>query len=309
MKKTLSALLALVLLLGIVPAAAGDEIVLVAPETVEQYARLAEAEPQPGEPFLRISCTPDPIYPVHLSGRSDPVWLYAICAEETNGVPYTLKSIRTLYFMNDLEHDSMCYTPEQMEWESDTIPAYGSVTFRGGIPAIGDPVYKLVVEFAVCGSTGEELRFCCLADFTYDTSAKPVGPDEFLSSHAQSAAEGAPFVEVSFSPDPVTPLPPEKEDGFPMWMYTVRLKESAGIDCTVQKVTILYFDEENELDRMELSAEDCGFGDGTLCAGCEMAMNGGLPVQDLRYVGCEVTVLAQSGEEFTFAGMAELARE
>ena len=104
--------------------------------TLAEYIRAHEsAKPEPGKAFLNVYTAVNPVKPIISEEfENRPMWLFDIQAAETNGVDFTVTDVQLIYFGDAWHIDRFDYTPERLDWPSDTIAAYKTASLTCGLP-------------------------------------------------------------------------------------------------------------------------------------------------------------------------------
>ena len=104
--------------------------------TLAEYIRAHEsAKPEPGKAFLNVYTAVNPVKPVISEEfENRPMWIYDIQVAETNGVDFTVTDVQLIYFGDAWHIDRFDYTPERLDWPSDTIAAYKTASLTCGLP-------------------------------------------------------------------------------------------------------------------------------------------------------------------------------
>ena len=62
------------------------------------------------------------------------MWIFDIQAADTNGVDFTVTDVQLIYFGDAWHIDRFDYTPERLDWPTDTIAAYKNASWTCGLP-------------------------------------------------------------------------------------------------------------------------------------------------------------------------------
>lgn len=248
--------------------------------------------------------------PLKLTQSGDPektyIWDIILFAQETNGVPFTMKRATEFLFNNEkLQMDSTTYTGDELEWywyttrfEGDMLTSYATRH-----PADGSIGYGIAVEGE--DDNGNSLTFKLYIPLSSEIRER-MTPEDFTKE--TKPQEGQAYLTVEPIEEPTYLTRDAFFEGGEGWYYGFKLQNESDVAFTPESIMDTFFSNGEQMNQVIMPA--FVFDAGEMKKGDEPFLyESGAASQDFDQVGIVVKGKDANGNELSFKSILNLKRE
>ncbi len=293
-----------------IPAQAATQPAQTSSSQMEKYTWewfQEEDVPEEGKAFLSLVTAEKPLKLIQSGDPEKPyIWDIILFAQETNGVPFTMKRATEVLFNNEkLPMDSTTYTGDELEWywyttrfEGDMLTSYATRH-----PADGSIGYGIAVEGE--DDNGNSLTFKLYIPLSSEIREK-MTPEDFTKE--TEPQEGQAYLTV----EPVEETTYLTRDAFfeggEGWYYGFKFQNESDVAFTPESFMDTFFSNGEQMNQVIMPA--FVFDAGEMKKGDEPFLyEGAAASQDFDQVGVVVKGKDANGNELSFKSILNLKRE
>lgn len=266
-----------------------------------------EDVPEEGKAFLSLVTAEKPLKLIQSGDPEKPyIWDIILFAQETNGVPFTMKRATEFLFNNEkLQMDSTTYTGDELEWywyttrfEGDMLTSYATRH-----PADGSIGYGIAVEGE--DDNGNSLTFKLYIPLSSEIRER-MTPEDFTKE--TEPQEGQAYLTVEPIEEPTYLTRDAFFEGGEGWYYGFKLQNESDVAFTPESFMDTFFSNGEQMNQVIMPA--FVFDAGEMKKGDEPFLyEDAAASQDFDQVGIVVKGKDANGNELSFKSILNLKRE